>query len=351
MTKQDFLDKLKQQINHLPQKDYQEIIDHFTEYFDEAGPDHEQAILKELGNPEDIAKELLKALDLPEKTDEDDWTNWEIDNKTRSESNSQELEPIVDIRYSLLNHDLTIEAADIPYPTISYDDNRITISQDSAGMLNIIEDSAVQTIQYGFHFLDRWLAKYQPITLTLPVNHHLKKISGESDNNDVTIRHIHCDSIVSNTYNGTISISHLSDSTVNLSSKNGNIILEHCHIQSSKCQAKNANLSCDNSTLINCQLSNNNGNIRLEASQLTETSIENKNGNIIGQQLAFSNDITIINKNGIIDINCPRENLSYYDVKTSNNNGFVTISQEAGRQTPFKAQLTISNNNGLISVN
>lgn len=67
MTKQDFLDKLKQQINHLPQKDYQEIIDHFTEYFDEAGPDHEQAILKELGNPEDIAKELLKALDLPKK--------------------------------------------------------------------------------------------------------------------------------------------------------------------------------------------------------------------------------------------------------------------------------------------
>lgn len=81
MTKQDFLDKLKQQINHLPQKDYQEIIDHFTEYFDEAGPDHEQAILKELGNPEDIAKELLKALDLPEKTDEDDWTNWKLTTK------------------------------------------------------------------------------------------------------------------------------------------------------------------------------------------------------------------------------------------------------------------------------
>ncbi|WP_231196627.1 hypothetical protein [Streptococcus equi] len=35
------------------------------------------------------------------------------------------------------------------------------------------------------------------------------------------------------------------------------------------------------------------------------------------------------------------KNLIYYDVKASNNNGFVTISQEAGRQTPFKAQLTI----------
>lgn len=39
MTRNDYLQELDKHLKKLPQQDYREAMDYFTEYFDEAGPE------------------------------------------------------------------------------------------------------------------------------------------------------------------------------------------------------------------------------------------------------------------------------------------------------------------------
>lgn len=59
MTRTDYLKELEKHLKALPKADYQEAMDYFTEYFDEAGPDREQEIILELGMPQEAAREII----------------------------------------------------------------------------------------------------------------------------------------------------------------------------------------------------------------------------------------------------------------------------------------------------
>ena len=48
MTRNDYLKQLDKHLKKLPQQDYQEAMDYFTEYFDEAGPENEAQVIQEL---------------------------------------------------------------------------------------------------------------------------------------------------------------------------------------------------------------------------------------------------------------------------------------------------------------
>lgn len=67
MNREEYLHQLKKYLKRLPSDDYQNAMDYFTEYFDEAGPDREAQVIEELGTPQEAAAELLAAL-LDEKT-------------------------------------------------------------------------------------------------------------------------------------------------------------------------------------------------------------------------------------------------------------------------------------------
>ena len=48
MTKSEYLAKLDKYLKKLPKEDYQEAMDYFREYFDEAGPENEEEVVAEL---------------------------------------------------------------------------------------------------------------------------------------------------------------------------------------------------------------------------------------------------------------------------------------------------------------
>ncbi|MGE9904538.1 DUF1700 domain-containing protein [Streptococcus alactolyticus] len=50
MTKVEYLAKLDWYLRKLPKDDYQEAMDYFREYFDESGPENEEAVIAELGD-------------------------------------------------------------------------------------------------------------------------------------------------------------------------------------------------------------------------------------------------------------------------------------------------------------
>lgn len=62
MTRTEYLSKLDNYLHRLPQEDYQEAMDYFTEYFDEAGPENEARVIQELGSPQEAAQAILNAL-------------------------------------------------------------------------------------------------------------------------------------------------------------------------------------------------------------------------------------------------------------------------------------------------
>lgn len=71
MTRNDYLAKLDKYLKKLPKDDYQEAMDYFREYFDEAGPENEEAVIAELGSPKDAAHDIISRL-LDEKIVEDE---------------------------------------------------------------------------------------------------------------------------------------------------------------------------------------------------------------------------------------------------------------------------------------
>ena len=59
MTRNEYMEQLKKYLKRLPKEDYENAIEYFSEYFDEAGPENEQQVMKELGEPKEAAGELL----------------------------------------------------------------------------------------------------------------------------------------------------------------------------------------------------------------------------------------------------------------------------------------------------
>lgn len=69
MTSQEYLNQLQKYLKKLPQSDYEDAMEYFTEYFADAGPENEQAVIEELGTPKLAAAELMMNL-LDKKIDE-----------------------------------------------------------------------------------------------------------------------------------------------------------------------------------------------------------------------------------------------------------------------------------------
>lgn len=62
MTKTEYLEALKKYLKRLPKEDYESAMEHFTEYFEEAGQEKETEVIKELGTPKEAAGEVLYQL-------------------------------------------------------------------------------------------------------------------------------------------------------------------------------------------------------------------------------------------------------------------------------------------------
>ena len=70
MTRTEYIAKLTKYLRKLPQKDYEEALEYFMEYFEESGPENEAQVIAELGTPKEAAHEVISRL-LEEKIVED----------------------------------------------------------------------------------------------------------------------------------------------------------------------------------------------------------------------------------------------------------------------------------------
>lgn len=58
MNRQEFMNRLTGELSKLPEDEIQAAIEYYNEYFDEAGPQQEQIVIKDLGSPSRIAAQI-----------------------------------------------------------------------------------------------------------------------------------------------------------------------------------------------------------------------------------------------------------------------------------------------------
>jgi len=66
LTRNEFINKLKDGIRMLPQDDIDNAVSYYEEYFDEAGLDNEQSAIDEFGDPSAVASKIIGEYSLKE---------------------------------------------------------------------------------------------------------------------------------------------------------------------------------------------------------------------------------------------------------------------------------------------
>lgn len=59
LTKEEYLAQLKKYLKRLPKEDYNNAMDYFTEYFEDAGSEGETSLMQELGTPKEAASVII----------------------------------------------------------------------------------------------------------------------------------------------------------------------------------------------------------------------------------------------------------------------------------------------------
>jgi len=59
MSREEYLRALSRELRRLPKDEYEKAMDYYVEYFEEAGPEKEQEIIKDLGAPKDVAAQII----------------------------------------------------------------------------------------------------------------------------------------------------------------------------------------------------------------------------------------------------------------------------------------------------
>lgn len=61
MDKQKYLSELSKMLRKLPRKEYESAMAYYREYFEDAGPENEQQVIKDLGTPAEVASEIIRS--------------------------------------------------------------------------------------------------------------------------------------------------------------------------------------------------------------------------------------------------------------------------------------------------
>ena len=62
MNKNEFLDQLSLLLSDISYDEREEALNYYKEYIEDAGPENEDTVLKELGSPDDIANQIKNSL-------------------------------------------------------------------------------------------------------------------------------------------------------------------------------------------------------------------------------------------------------------------------------------------------
>ncbi|MCI8370962.1 MAG: DUF1700 domain-containing protein [Lachnospiraceae bacterium] len=86
MNREEFMKQLERLLQNLPEEERQDALQYYEDYFEDAGPDRETEVIRELGSPEHVAESICEDLDMNQQ--KNPWESKEAKNTQGYQSGS-----------------------------------------------------------------------------------------------------------------------------------------------------------------------------------------------------------------------------------------------------------------------
>lgn len=214
MTRDEFLTQLRQQIGQLPQEELQDVMNYYTEYFDDAGAENEQSVIDQLGSPEAVAREAMGGFGGGKA--EDKGSNAQA--ARVDETASKELEQLTELDISTISACIVIETG--PAYSIAIENNNTIV-----GLRYTVERGKLKVVekQVGHNLFG---SRSNHLTITLPKGVALTQAKVKSVSGSLDIRGFCADTLMASTTSGGIYVQDVQTKELFLSSVSGKIELK-----------------------------------------------------------------------------------------------------------------------------
>ena len=312
MNKEQYLQKLRESLGGLPAKDAAEIMQYYTEYFEDAGPEHEAAVIGELGDPAVLATQAIEALDQTQEIVRN--TSRPLlpsllgllkgrgaaqeDQQSTYRFQEMDLEPFRSVFVHVRNCPISIrESADGRYGA----DVRLLLNEGETAQAGI--ENGVFTIRIsGRAISHRNLQGTQYVKLYLPAAEY-DRIELHSSNASVIFD---CPAAVRgdvkvDTSNSSVNVSGIRDAgNIHADTSNGSI-----HFHSLKCaeliaDTSNGSIRIENAACDVCSADTSNASISIKASVFRKCVADSSNGSITVSGCRFTEELKADTSNASI---------------------------------------------------
>ncbi len=224
MTKREYLNRLESCLICIERGEREAALRYYSDYFDDAGMENEQAVIAELGSPEALARQIIAE------------AGGGGEAKREATGKADAMGEFHSIKADIVNANLTVQvggewAVDVRYPE-GMDVPRITVIN---GTLTIEEEQKRKF--WGVSHIGSW--KPGRIDITVP-DIQFREFRIENVNGAIRIPPLRVDTLRCETVNGSVLLEGVRADSINAQSVNGSVSLTGCR-SAVKCKAETVN--------------------------------------------------------------------------------------------------------------
>ncbi len=339
MNKEQYLQKLRESLSGLRPEDAAEIMQYYTEYFEDAGPEHEAAVIGELGDPSVLAAQAMEALDQTQETSRNAYRPLlpsllgllsgrgaaQADSQSAYRFQEMDLKPFRIVFVHVRNCPISIkESAGGRYGA----DVRLLLNEGETAQSGV--EDGVFTVRIGGRALSHrnWQGN-QYVKLYLPAAEY-ERIELRSSNAPVTSD---CPAVIRgelkiDTSNSPINVSGIRDAeTIHADTSNGSI-----HFRSLKgteliADTSNASIRMEDACCDVCSADSSNASISIKSSVFRKCTADSSNGSITVSGCRFTEELKADTSNASITAELEGSE-SDYSVSAHTSNAAIYVNGE-----------------------
>lgn len=365
MTRAQFLKELEDKLQPLSRKEYDEALDYFTELFDEAGPENEDAIIESLGTPEEVAKELLGKLASAPAPIHNQQDKEQKSSFSQAQSNFDKKEMRIDLfdfkRLSIKFYttDLSILPTDEETAYLLCNKDSDVKVENQADLLTIRQSfSQKETFSSSFTLkaliqgITQQIFSNNHVRLYLPKNCRLEGLTVQLGSGDVSLENLAISGGKIQTGSGDILSKNCQLSQTKMGAGSGDIELLSCQMDKGNLQIGSGDISLTKSQVKQLQIELASGDIDCTLSQLENFDIDCASGDMELTRCQFIGKSSLTNVSGDISIRDFQSNANttslyietaFGDCDTnlalsSNSRGFAYHAPQADAELHIKSQ-------------
>jgi hypothetical protein len=289
MTRTDYLAALEKYLKTLPEADYKEAMDYFTEYFEDAGSENEALVIKELGDPRDAAEEIIRSLSVhsTEEINSDSAAKQPSPNIHPSQYASdtyifEDYSTVSELHIDMSTKDIQIEPSPDAFFHIKYYNGK-----SSNQLSSIVRDKKWYITEKGAVYASglSWIINvmkngldHHPVCIQIPSGTLLQSFSCQSSSGDVNISQLQ-------TQEGMIELA------------SGDLSMRHCQLQQTDVTLTSGDIHLAHAKLTDCKITLVSGDLDTHSLEIAgKTSIQTTSGDVTLHLLHhdFSYDIETV---------------------------------------------------------